>query len=284
MDKKRGGDPSLFLFSFSLKLPLDMHPDHRVKTISFVGAGNVGWHLAIALKNAGFRVEFILSRNQERASELAARTGAMNVRRLDQVRSWPDLLILCLPDDALPGIAAQLRNISSLVVHTAGSASMRILEGCRGGYGVMYPLQTFTRERSMDYQVIPFLLEADSDASRKKLEFVASKISGNITIADSALRLKIHVAAVFACNFSNHMVSLAWKLLIEDGVDPAILQPLLDETREKQKQMSPMEAQTGPARRNDKGTMERHLDLLREHPEMQDIYKILSRSLLQMYK
>ena len=260
-----------------------MQPDHQVKTISFVGAGNVGWHLAIALKNAGFRIEFIFSRNQERAHELAARTGAMTVRRLDQVASWPDLLILCFPDDALPEIAMQLNNTPSLVVHTAGSASISVLEGCRGGYGVMYPLQTFTRERRMDYRAIPFLLEADSDISREKLEFVVSKISGNFRSADSRLRLKIHVAAVFACNFSNHMVSLAWKLLTADGVDPEILQPLLDETREKQKQMSPMEAQTGPARRNDKGTMQRHLDLLREHPELQDIYEILSRSLLKMY-
>ncbi len=256
-----------------------MQETEEIKSISIIGVGNVGWHLSQALHEAGYEIKHIVSRSQEKLESLVQKLCTIHLTSIDQVQEEPDLYLICVQDVYIPEISASLSSSQSIVVHTSGGSDLKVFSAKQDKYGVFYPLQTFTKGNNMDWSEIPFLLEADNQSTLNKLKVVANRISGKYNFADSSARLKVHIAAVFACNFSNHMATIADSLLKKEGLDFKIVYPLLKETIKKLDRMSPDEAQTGPAIRNDAVTMERHMELLKEFPEWQEIYRLISKSI-----
>ena len=164
-------------------------------------------------------------------------------------------------------------------LHTAGALSMDVFQGITDDYGVLYPLQSLSREREIRLGKTPFLIEGSSPGVLEKIGELANSISDKVEESNSQERLKVHLAAVFANNFSNHMVHVAMQILEESGLDPALLESLLEETFLKLRELHPGAAQTGPAIRGDNETMNKHIELLKDHPEWEKLYTFISREI-----
>ncbi|MFC2089785.1 Rossmann-like and DUF2520 domain-containing protein [Bacteroidota bacterium] len=252
-----------------------------ISSLSIIGAGNVGWHLAHAFYRAGKTIHKVYSRSAEKAEELAAKVNAIALTSLDDLSNDQDLLILCVTDDAIDPVIQALGKSPGKILHTAGSTGMEVFSGVESPHGVLYPLQTFTRGVDMDYSKIPFLIESSSERFTASIKKLAGLVSASVRVTNSADRLRIHIAAVFACNFGNHMAVLAAALLKEAGFDFELLLPLLEQTTGKLEYMNPAEAQTGPAARRDLATISRQLEALKEDRELSEIYKVLTESIIR---
>jgi predicted short-subunit dehydrogenase-like oxidoreductase (DUF2520 family) len=254
----------------------------EIKSVSIIGAGNVGWHLAIALHQVGIKIINIVSRTNDKATELAEKVSARPViLNQDHLFPLPDLIVVCVSDNAIKDVVNSSQFSESMIVHTSGSTGIDVFKGLQKQYGVLYPLQSFTLRAEMQYNNLPFLVEGSSAGTTKKLIKLASKISDTVFEADSEIRRRIHVAAVFACNFSNHLAAISGELLKEVGMPFSLLFPLIDETHNKVRRMNPIDAQTGPAVRNDFKTIESHIKSLEgKKPEM-ELYKLLSDNIIR---
>jgi predicted short-subunit dehydrogenase-like oxidoreductase (DUF2520 family) len=193
--------------------------------------------------------------------------------------SGSDACLICISDDAIAPVINQLNPGNCLLMHTAGSVSLDVFKDKAVNYGVLYPLQTFTRGRPLDYDSIPFLTEANTPENLSLINQLASSVSNNVTEADSTRRLYIHLAAIFASNFSNHMFAMAEKIAGEYNMPFELLKPLIAETTAKALDMSPHIAQTGPAARGNRRVIEKHLELLKDDPRLQELYRLISESI-----
>ena len=250
-----------------------------------IGAGRVATHLAPALHRSGAEVVEVWSRTQASAELLARRLQCKAVwGSLDVVSTDADLYVLCVTDAALAEVVRRLHvgREQALFVHTAGSMPLGLFADSghtRGG--VFYPMQTFSLEREVDFASVHFFLETSVATDFPLLMQLAERLTpaANIHSSTSALRRRLHLAAVFACNFANHCCTLADDLLAETGLDFSILLPLVDETVAKLHQLPPRDAQTGPAARNDENVMGIHRAMLADRPDMQNLYSLLSKSI-----
>lgn len=258
-----------------------MHDSEAIHRVTIVGTGNIAWHMARALRQAGIVIPHIISRSQERAAVLAADVSAIPLDDPAKVQEQPDCYLLCVSDDVLPVVQATYAGKGPLVAHTSGSTGLDVLTAIGNEAGVFYPLQTFTKWVDMEYGRIPFLVEGSDEKAAARIKALAGKISEEVQMATSPQRMKIHVAAVFACNFSNHLSAIADRLMQESGLDFDLLRPLVEETTRKLQHMSPVEAQTGPAIRNDLVTIGKHLESLGHKPEEQELYRLLSDNILR---
>ena len=253
--------------------------------IVLVGAGNLATNLGLALKQAGFPILQVYSRSEGAASALAGRLGCEATVSLQDLRPDAELYITALKDSALESRLPEILHgrEERFWVHTAGSLPLSLWERVPGvkRYGVFYPMQTFSKARRVDFRSIPILLEANAPAQMNLLREIASTLSGNVREATSRQRQAIHMAGVFACNFTNHCYAMAEKLLAAQGLPFELLQPLIDETARKVHELAPQEAQTGPAIRYDENVIGKHLEALSHEPEMQTLYRLLSRSIHQ---
>jgi len=249
--------------------------------IALIGAGNVATHLGRALKQAGYKIIQLFSRTISSASELAEKLQCPYVTDLNLVTSNADIYLVSVKDDALDKVIPQLvkQNPNALFLHTSGSTSMNVWEGYVKRYGVLYPLQTFSKRFVVDFKTVTFYVEAVDPTDLDIVRQMAYSLSENVYETDSEQRLYVHLAAVFACNFSNHMYAIAYKLLQEKGLSFVPLLPLVDETVRKIHQLNPVGAQTGPARRWDRMIMNKHESLLKTCPAIADIYKKVSESI-----
>ena len=249
--------------------------------IALIGAGNVATHLGKALKQAGYKIIQLFSRTISSASELAEKLQCPYVTDLNLVTSNADIYLVSVKDDALDKVIPQLvkQNPNALFLHTSGSTSMNVWEGYVKRYGVLYPLQTFSKRFVVDFKTVTFYVEAVDPTDLDIVRQMAYSLSENVYETDSEQRLYVHLAAVFACNFSNHMYAIAYKLLQEKGLSFVPLLPLVDETVRKIHQLNPVGAQTGPARRWDQMIMNKHESLLKTCPAIADIYKKVSESI-----
>ena len=246
-----------------------------------MGAGNVAWHLGHHLLGAGFNIIQVLNRSGEPGTRLAQELKAAYCPDADSMTREADLYILAISDDALGEVLDSGRyRLKGLVVHTSGSVSINIFEGRSSNFGVLYPLQTFTRGKAVSFKEVPLFVEANRSENLEKLEFVASRLSDAVHRADSAMRLQLHLTAVFASNFSNHMFSIADELLSEKDLSFDVLKPLIRETLSKAMMMHPRDAQTGPAIRGNVAVLEKHLEMLLPHPELREIYRLISERIL----
>lgn len=249
--------------------------------IVFIGAGNLATNLAKALYYKGFRIVQVYSRTEESARELAMKVEADYTTDLNEISKNAKLYIVSLKDAAfaelLPQITAEKQN--SLLVHTAGSIPMSIWEGHAQRYGVFYPMQTFSKQREVDFREVPFFIEANTPEDAELLKAIAATLSEKVYDATSEQRKSLHLAAVFICNFTNHMYALAAELLKKYNLPFDVMLPLIDETARKVHELTPREAQTGPAVRYDENVMNNHLSMLVDSPALQEIYKLMSKSI-----
>ena len=255
--------------------------------IVIIGAGNVATHLSRGLLENGFLIQQVFSRDVKNAKSLAQKLKtAMTCRCTSDIKSIvkdADVYFFSVPDDALPAIIDEMPANDGLWVHTSGSVSLRVFRGYAKRYGVIYPLQTFSKQRSIDFSRIPLLIEANSTDDRELLNRIAACLSDRVINMTSNKRKHLHLAAVFACNFSNHLYAIASDILKKQRIDWHLLQSLIDETAGKLYAMTPVEAQTGPAIRNDKAIMERHLSML-EDEQIRQLYALLSKNIQVRHK
>ncbi len=246
--------------------------------IVLLGSGNVAMHFGGALLKAGHRVVQVYSRTEAHAESLAHRLGAEAIHDLTAVYVGADVYVIAVKDDAIAQVVAQLpASLQGIVTHTAGSVDIGILAAHAANYGVLYPLQTFSRTKGVDFSVIPIALEASDEETYHRLARLAGSLSNSIFNCDSKQRLSLHVAVVFACNFTNHFYAVAADILNRHGLDFDLIRPLILETAEKVMHHQPKDVQTGPAVRNDIGTMQKHLKLLEDNPDLKDTYERMSR-------
>jgi predicted short-subunit dehydrogenase-like oxidoreductase (DUF2520 family) len=247
--------------------------------ITIIGAGNLATQLGLTLYNEGYFISQIYSRNLKNASLLAKKIKGEAITDLKNLSSDSSIYIIAVKDDAIESVAGQLNFKDKIVVHTSGSIPIDVLKHCSKNYGVFYPLQTFSKEKSVDFKTIPVCIEANNSKTSTTLQYFAKSISENVKKVNSEQRKKIHLAAVFACNFSNYMYVVAEKILKKDKLSLDLLKPLIEETASKIKNYSPSVVQTGPAIRNDKKTMVAHIKLLSKEKDLQKIYTLLSESI-----
>lgn len=249
--------------------------------IVFIGAGNLATNLAKALYRNGFRIVQVYSRTTDAARTLAQAVEAEYTTELSAVSKEARLYIVSLKDDAfvelLPEIVAGKGD--ALLVHTAGSIPMSIWDGRASRYGVFYPMQTFSKQRAVDFHAIPFFVESNSPEDTELLKAVASVLSEKVYEATSEQRRSLHLAAVFTCNFANHMYALAADLLKKYNLPFDVMLPLIDETARKVHELEPKQAQTGPAVRYDENVISKHLEMLADEPEMQELYRLISENI-----
>ena len=246
--------------------------------IVFLGAGNVATNLSQAIKDAGFRIWQVYSRSIESAQSLANKLKCGYTTDIKAIKTDADVYFFSVVDNALPAVIATMPPNDGLWVHTSGSVPMDVFRGYAKHYGVMYPLQTFSKQRAIDLSHVPLFLEANASDDYELLFDVACFLSHTIINMSSDKRKHVHLAAVFACNFSNHLYTLASRILDKQGVDWRLLQPLLFETIAKLNDMPPVRAQTGPAVRGDHAIMEQHLSML-EDEQMRKIYSLISENI-----
>lgn len=249
--------------------------------ISIIGSGNLATQLGLALFKEGYLISQVYSRSLKNAAHLAKKLNAEAITDLKKLSQNSTIYIIAIKDDALETVAKQLKLKDQLIVHTSGSVSMEALKKSSKNYGVFYPLQTFSKEKKTNFKTIPICIEANNKKTSTTLEYFAKSISGNVKKVNSEQRKKIHLAAVFACNFSNHMYAIAEKLLAKDKLSLDLLKPLIEETANKIKKNKPSKVQTGPAVRNDKKTIDAHLKLLSKEKDLQKIYELISKSIIK---
>jgi predicted short-subunit dehydrogenase-like oxidoreductase (DUF2520 family) len=246
--------------------------------IVFIGAGNLATCVSLEMQRAGMTVAQIYSRSRDNAESLARKLNCQWTIHINEVIPDADLYIFSLKDTVLPEVIVQMEPNNGMWVHTAGSVPMQVFKGFAKRYGVFYPLQTFSKKKRVKLDQAPIFLEANNPDDMKMLKKIAIALSGNAQELDSEKRKYLHLAAVFACNFTNHMYLLASKILEEQGVSYDLLLPLITETAQKLSEISPGEAQTGPAVRFDKDIMDKQMAML---PDLgvQTIYRLISQNI-----
>lgn len=252
-------------------------------SISFIGAGKVAKALCQQFYNTGFRIHDIVSKSGATGLLLADLCNATPKSDLGFTEDT-DIIIVAIPDDAVQGV---LKNIScgenAIVAHTAGSLGLDIFPSRLKHTGVFYPLQTFSADRELDFKDIPFFLEASDTFTSEVLSNLAGSISEKINFADAEHRRLLHISAVFVSNFTNYMLSAGKKVAGDGGFEFEILRPLINETISKALDRGPELSQTGPAFRNDQGTIDKHLALLSFSPDLQNLYKEITKSIMSFY-
>lgn len=248
-----------------------------ITSISIIGTGNVAFHLGNAFFEQGIRIDSVVGRNLEDAQKLANTWNSNASNNYSEISS--DLVLLCISDDAINSVVEQIsENIS--IAYTSGAVDLSGLKR-RKNIGVFYPLQTFSKDRSINLFEVPFLIESTDPELAQNLFDLAWKLSRKVIFASSEERKKYHLAAVWVNNFTNHMVYQAKHYLDDQKLNWEVLLPLLTETVEKIKTMDPFNAQTGPARRNDQQTIEAHKAMLTE--QQKELYTALSKSITDTY-
>ena len=248
------------------------------QTVTLIGAGNVAVHLGKALHEAGYSIRQVYSRTQHHAQALASGVEAVPVWSPEEIDAHSDFYIFALKDDALPEILACMPPVDGIYLHTSGSVDMDIFKPYTTHYGVCYPLQTFSKNREINFATIPLFIEGSNPGVENKLLQMAQDLSEQVTILSSEKRKFLHLSAVFACNFTNYMYTLAAAIVEEQSLSWQYLLPLIGETAAKVTEMHPKEAQTGPAIRNDQTIMQKQLALL-ENEERRELYRMISRSI-----
>lgn len=251
---------------------------------SFIGAGNLAFHLAKALNSKGFQIKQIYNRTESRAKELAEFTGSEYTSKLPEIDKSGDIYIVAVKDSAIGEVLSQIDFQDKLVVHCSGSQSISVLKKYTKNFGVIYPLQTFSKKREVNFNNIPVYIEANSPENLEILRKIAGVISEKVSTADSEQRLLLHISAVFACNFVNHLYSIAGELLKTKNISFDVLKPLILETALKVQELQPFEAQTGPAVRFDKNIIDKHLEKLADIQEYRQLYELVSKSIFEHHK
>lgn len=252
-----------------------------LKSAVIIGSGNLAEALARALAASDAELRQIYARNEARGRAIAALTGAEAVSQPEELCTTADIYLIAVSDSAVGEVARTLPiPTGAVVAHTAGSVPLEALPEKFPHRAVFYPMQTFTRGRAVDFREIPIFVEAADAALQADVEAFARLLSHHVLQADSARRAKVHLAAVFACNFANRMYAFGEWIVRTAGLDFDVLKALVAETAAKAcDAASPADVQTGPAARHDAATLERHAALLADDPELQELYRQISKNI-----
>lgn len=255
-----------------------------IKRIVLIGAGNLATNLGSQLKDVGCQILQVYSRTLESANALAQILNCESTNDLKQINQDADLYIFSVSDNAINNILNNLNLKDKFCVHTAGSLNAEIFLNFTSKFGVFYPLQTFSKQKKVNFSTIPICIESNNSDLELSLINLARAISKDVRLINSEQRAALHLAAVFACNFTNHMYNIAYSLLNEKNIDFNILRPLICETNEKIKYLLPSEAQTGPAVRYDENILNDHKEKLKNHVEFEKIYDLISQNIYKLNK
>ncbi len=248
-----------------------------------IGAGNLGTRMSIALDSVGHKALQNINRSEEKGKMLAEKLGAAFYHEVN-IHKDADIVFIATNDDSIPGIISEISTFDGLIVHVSGSTPISVFESYVRNYGVFYPLQSFTADVEVDFKNIPLLIEASDPVNLAILNQTANSISENVFVMDSDTRLKCHLAAVIAANFSNHFIALGEAMLKEANLPKDIIHPLIDEMFLKIRKYGAYKAQTGPARRNDIVILEKHKEALKNKPGLQNLYTFVSDSIINSYR
>lgn len=243
-----------------------------------IGSGNVAYHMAKAFSLKNIPLMQVFGRNGE---ELKKISGELNVPYSTEQLQDADLYIICVSDNSVENVSQLITKKDCLVAHTSGSLPKEILKGAYRKAS-FYPLQTFSKSKELDYEKIPLFIEAENEQDKQLLFEIASKISENVMESSHEKRKYIHLTAVFACNFVNHLFAKAKEISDSQEIPFNYFLPLIDETVQKIHEIEPKAAQTGPAVRNDVRILELHEHLLKG--ESLEIYKTMNHSIQKMYE
>ena len=248
--------------------------------VVIVGSGNVATHLSLAMASLeGIEICQVYSPTEAHAEILAERLNCDFVTDPTQIRKDADVYLFALKDQALETVIRAVPANNGLWLHTSGSMPMQVFAGYTERYGVLYPLQTFSKSREISFLGIPLFIECHREEDKNCLEDLARRLSGKVCELSSEKRRSLHLAAVFACNFTNHIYALAEEILAKEGLSRDYLFPLIDETAAKVHELPAQEAQTGPAIRYDENIINKHLGMLADDPDVQTLYRLLSQSI-----
>lgn len=248
-----------------------------MKTV-IIGSGNVSYHLCKAFSEVGIPVSQIFGRNEQALKEIGE---LLKIEYSTTYLQEAHLYIIAVNDNSIAEVSSEIQHNGCLVAHTSGSMPKEILQG-NYRKASFYPLQTFSKEKTLDYSQIPFFIEAENPQDQHALENLALKISKNVRSADFDTRKHMHLTAIFACNFVNHLFARAKEISDKKNIPFTYFQPLIEETVQKIKFLEPKNAQTGPAIRHDERVLKMHEELL--CGTSLEIYKIMNTSIKEMYE
>ncbi|WP_340114990.1 Rossmann-like and DUF2520 domain-containing protein [Maribellus mangrovi] len=252
--------------------------------IVFIGAGNLATHLSQALQKAGFEIVQVYSRTEESSKTLAEKLNTNYTSDIKALLKTADIYFVALKDSAVNEVLSQTDLDNKLLVHTSGSLLLSALNHYSKNYGVLYPLQTFSKSIYVEFREIPVFIEASSPGIENELIQIAKTISGKVSCLNSEKRKSLHIAAVFACNFVNYFYTLAAGYLGKNKISFDVLHPLIKETAKKATEMPPVDAQTGPAVRFDENVINDHLESLKNYPELKELYNSISRRIFELHQ
>ena len=249
--------------------------------IAFVGAGRLATHLSQALSKSGHRIVQVYSRTLTSASALASLVEAEATDDVTALMTQADVYVIAISDKAIEPLLPQLAQgrEHGTFLHTAGSMPLSIFSGHIQHGGVLYPMQTFSKERPVDFSRVPIFIEGSDEATLRLARQLAESVSSRVVELSSERRRHLHLAAVFACNFANHCYDLAAQVMERQGLTFDILLPLIAETADKVNTLHPHQAQTGPAVRWDSNVIEAQHELLTDLPQAQAVYDLLTQSI-----
>ena len=252
--------------------------------ITLIGSGKAATALGRSLAEAGHHIIQVWSKNESRAAELAAMLRAEPIADLYKLNLDADIYIVAVKDDAIEDIARQINVGDKIIAHTSGIKSSELLKDAGSNYGIFYPFVSMTKETQVDFKKALMMIEGSNEETKEQLLLLARSISDNVKAVDESQRQTLHLAAVFANNFTNHIYALAEKILVEKGLSLDDLRPLIASHIQNVLAHSPSELQTGPAIRGDQSTLDIHMDLLKTHPDYKEIYSLLTASIQDIHK
>lgn len=249
---------------------------NEIATISFIGAGNVATHLARAFYKSGICIHEIVSRSELSAMALANEVNARAISDIESLNKDSDLYVISVPDNALKKLVKNLHARNALWVHTSGSLPLQVLAAISPRTGVLYPFQTFSKSRIVEFNGVPVFIESEFAEDGQLLKSLAGKITNKVYDLDSENRQWLHLAGIFANNYTNLCLDISYQLVGFSGLSAEVLAPLIQETFRKALEIHPKDAQTGPALRNDTEIMNHHQQLLKDKAELAEMYRMLS--------
>ena len=254
-----------------------------IKSVTVIGSGNMAHWLVYAVRHAGVEIRQIYSRQLSHAKALAEKADAEAINDIKVLLPGSDLYIFSVKDDSYEELLQQLPFRLPLAAHTAGSLSMRIFEPYAEAYGILYPYQSVNKDMNFEDVIVPLCVEANDKTTEKELLAFAQRLTTTVQQLDESQRMVLHRAAIFGCNFTNAMYTIAYDILREHNIDWQMILPLLQNTMDKVKKMNPHDAQTGPAQRGDQNIIRLHQEAL-QNEQLKDIYRLMTDYIMQNKK
>jgi predicted short-subunit dehydrogenase-like oxidoreductase (DUF2520 family) len=252
----------------------------KIKNIVIIGSGNVAYHLLKAFSSKGINILQILGRNATSTENLSKTFGIPFITDPGKLNQDADLYILAVQDDQIREAATGLNLKNQLLVHTSGFTALDVLTESSTRTGVLWPLQTLTSNKAIDFKKVPFFIEGNNAEIENELAVFAGLVSDKVIMANTQIRQQIHLAAVIASNLTNNLYEISALILEKYGLPFSMLGPLITETAEKAIRDHPHKSQTGPASRMDMEVIGKHLEMLKDEPVIRDIYKLISENII----